>query len=47
MAEPPFVRLAETLDTDALGLPKRAGGFSPAFLECLRLLFTAKKRTGS
>jgi Pyruvate/2-oxoacid:ferredoxin oxidoreductase delta subunit len=43
MAQSPFVRLAETLDTDALGVPKRDGGFSPAFLEYLRLLFTAEE----
>jgi len=43
MAESPFVRLAETLDTDALGVPKRDGGLSPAFLEYLRLLFTAEE----
>ena len=43
MAKSPFVRLSETLDTDALGVPKRDGGFSPAFLEYLRLLFTAEE----
>ena len=40
MADSPYFKLAEALDTNFQGIPKKDGEFSPSFLEYLELLFT-------
>ncbi len=43
MAESVYVKLAERLDMNISGAPKVEGGFSPAFLEYLEILFTPEE----
>jgi electron transport complex protein RnfB len=43
MAESVYVKLAERLDMNISGAPKIDGGFSPAFLEYLEILFTPEE----
>jgi len=43
MAESVYVKLAERLDMNITGVPKKDGGFSQAFLEYLEILFTPEE----
>jgi ferredoxin len=43
MQESPYRKLAEKLDTNIMGAPKREGDFSPAFMEYLELLYTPEE----
>lgn len=43
MEESIYKKLAERIDMNVTGVPKRDGEFSPAFLEYLRLLFTPEE----
>ena len=43
MAESPYFQLAEALDTNFQGIPKKDGEFSPSFLEYLELLFSPEE----
>ena len=39
MAESVYVKLAERLDMNIRGVPKKDGAFSPAFMEYLKIIF--------
>jgi hypothetical protein len=43
MKESPHRKLAEQLDSYMMGIPKRAGDFSPAFLDYLEMLYTPEE----
>jgi ferredoxin len=43
MHESPHRKLAEKLDTNIMGIPKKDGDFSPAFMEYLELLYTPEE----
>jgi Pyruvate/2-oxoacid:ferredoxin oxidoreductase delta subunit len=43
MAESAYVKLAERLDMNIRGVPKKDGEFSPAFMEYLKIIFTSEE----
>ena len=43
MAESAYVKLAERLDMNIRGVPKKDGAFSPAFMEYLKIIFTSEE----
>jgi ferredoxin len=43
MADSPYFKLAEALDANRIGIPKKDGEFYPSFLEYLELLFTPEE----